>query len=102
MLQSPRGGGRRKRALFASAAAVFGAAAVIAQAAVASPVRPPVVPDSIAVPAGNVAYLVGHATGTQNYTCQSNGTWSSATPEATLTGQNQHVFVAHHFAGPTW
>src|SRR5439155_21554593 len=98
MLQSPRGGSRRERALLASAVAVLGAAGVIAQAAVASPVTPPAVPDSIAVPAGNVAYLVGHATGTQNYTCQSNGTWpSSSTPDAILTGQNEHVFVAHHF-----
>src|SRR3954454_20398747 len=102
MFQSPRGGGRRRRALLATAVAALGAAGVMGQAALASPAQPPVVPDSIAVPAGNVASLVGHATRTQNYTVLARGTGSAATPEAILTGQNEHVFVAHHFAGPTW
>ena len=31
---------------------------------------PPNVPSTIAVPAGNVPFLLGHATGTQNYACR--------------------------------
>ena len=50
---------------------------------------PPSVPGKIAVPAGNHAYLVGHAGGSQGYTClptAAGGTaWSpTARPEATL------------------
>jgi hypothetical protein len=52
-------------------------------------VTPPSVPDTIAVQAGNSPYLVGHAVGSQGYTClptSSGGTaWNpSARPEATL------------------
>ena len=54
----------------------------------------------IAAPAGNEVFLVGHATGTQNYTCNSTGSWGSPVPEADLVTDNgQHI---HHFAGPTW
>jgi hypothetical protein len=50
---------------------------------------PPSVPGKIAVPAGNHAYLVGHASGSQGYTClptDAGGTaWNpTARPEATL------------------
>jgi len=52
-------------------------------------VVPPTTPDTIAVPAGNSAYLVGHAFGSQGYTCLPTSTggtaWNpSARPEATL------------------
>src|SRR6266853_2946582 len=52
-------------------------------------VTPPPVPDTIAVPAGNSAHLVGHAFGSQGYTCLPTSTggtaWNpSARPEATL------------------
>jgi hypothetical protein len=52
-------------------------------------VTPPTTPDTIAVPAGNSAYLVGHAFGSQGYTCLPTSTggtaWNpSARPEATL------------------
>ena len=52
-------------------------------------VAPPVVPDTIAVPVGNSAYLVGHAFGSQGYTCLPTATggaaWNpTARPEATL------------------
>src|SRR6266496_1930486 len=52
-------------------------------------VTPPPTPDTIAVPAGNSAYLVGHARGSQGYTCLPTSTggtaWNpSARPEATL------------------
>jgi hypothetical protein len=52
-------------------------------------VTPPTTPDDIAVPEGNSAYLVGHARGSQGYTCLPTSTggtaWNpSASPEATL------------------
>jgi hypothetical protein len=52
-------------------------------------VTPPTTPDTIAVPAGNHAYLVGHAFGSQGYTCLPTATggtaWNpTARPEATL------------------
>src|SRR5207244_10509773 len=55
----------------------------------AAQVTPPVTPGTIAVPAGNSAYLVGHAFGSQGYTCLPTSTggtaWNpSARPEATL------------------
>jgi hypothetical protein len=55
----------------------------------AAQVTPPPTPDTIAVPAGNSAYLVGHASGSQGYTCLPTSTGGSAwnptaRPEATL------------------
>ena len=55
----------------------------------AAQVTPPTTPDTIAVPAGNSAYLVGHAFGSQGYTCLPTSTggtaWNpTARPEATL------------------
>jgi uncharacterized protein DUF3455 len=55
----------------------------------AAQVTAPPVPDTIAVQEGNTAYLVGHAFGSQGYTClptPTGGTaWSpAARPEATL------------------
>jgi hypothetical protein len=52
-------------------------------------VTPPTTPDTIAVPAGNSPYLVGHAFGSQGYTCLPTSTggtaWNpTARPEATL------------------
>ena len=73
---------------------LFGAALVLACAFgtvthAAAQVTPPPVPDTIAVPAGNSAYLVGHAFGSQCYTCLPTSTgdpaWNpTARPEATL------------------
>lgn len=69
--------------------------------ALARHVVPPPVPAALQVPAGNIPYLVGHATGTQNYTCLAGGIWSAAVPRAILVGDNGHQ-IATHFAGPTW
>src|SRR5437870_2916614 len=73
---------------------LFGAALLLACAfgtvtLAAAQVTPPPTPDTIAVPAGNSAYLVGHAYGSQGYTCLPTSTggtaWNpSARPEATL------------------
>ena len=56
----------------------------------AAQVTPPATPDKITAPAGNTAYLVGHAFGTQGYVCLPTSTgatsWTvnAARPEATL------------------
>ena len=73
---------------------LFGAALVLACAfgtvtLAAAQVTPPPTPDLIAVPKGNSPYLVGHARGSQGYTCLPTNTggtaWNpTARPEATL------------------
>jgi len=68
-------------------------------------VTPPAVPAALQVPAGNTAYLVGHATGVQIYTCEPKGAsfgWSPAIPAALLLTNDGTVI--HHYAttGPTW
>jgi hypothetical protein len=75
------------RRLFAAALVLACAFSTVTHAA--AQVTPPPVPDAIAVPAGNSAYLVGHAFGSQGYTClpTSDGSpaWNpTARPEATL------------------
>jgi hypothetical protein len=69
-------------------ALVLAFAFTLVGAAVAQ-VTPPQTPDTIAVPTGNAAYLVGHAFGSQGYTCLPTATggtaWNpTARPEATL------------------
>ena len=69
----------------------------------ASP-APPSVPAAIRVPAGHVPFLLGHATGTQNYTCQQTSTgfaWTLVAPAAKLVDEQGKEIVTH-FAGPTW
>jgi hypothetical protein len=69
------------------------------------------VPTSIAVPAGEVAFLQGHAIGTEDYDCLPAGlgfAWSLFTPEATLfnvpsgdlaaPGADKQV-ITHYFSG---
>src|SRR6266705_2258344 len=77
----------------ASARILFAAALVLAcevgtVTGAAAQVTPPTTPTDIAVPAGNSPFLVGHAYGSQGYTClpTSTGTaWNpTARPEATL------------------
>src|SRR5262249_5414820 len=49
-------------------------------------------------------FLVGHATGTQNYTCQltANGyAWTLVAPAATLVDDTGKQIMTH-YAGPTW
>jgi len=72
--------------------------------AFAANVTPPPMPTKIQAPAGHVPYVVGHATGTQNYTCQlsPNGyAWTLVAPAATLVGDNGQVLTTH-YGGPTW
>jgi hypothetical protein len=77
----------RVRSLFAAALMLACAFGTVSHAA--AQVTPPPTPDLIAVPAGNSAYLVGHAFGSQGYTCLPTSTggaaWNpTARPEATL------------------
>ncbi|MFN8636105.1 MAG: DUF3455 domain-containing protein [Chloroflexota bacterium] len=72
--------------------------------AFAANVTPPSVPARIQAPAGNVPFLKGHATGTQNYTCQQTSTsyaWTLVAPAATLVDEHGKQIVTH-YAGPTW
>jgi hypothetical protein len=62
---------------------------------------PPDVPPAIEVPAGNRVFLVVHAIGTQNYTCNGSGAWGPAVPSANLFDKNGRL-VGTHFGGPTW
>jgi hypothetical protein len=83
----------------------FGAANAAAQI-----VTPPTTPPLITPPAGNSAFLEGHATGTQGYVClptspgASTASWTvnGARPEATLFqsffGQNFQIIT--HFLSP--
>lgn len=73
-------------------------------------VTPPPTPTLITPPAGNAAFLLGHALGTQGYVClpteagASTASWTvnSARPEATLfqTFFDQDVQIVTHFLSP--
>jgi hypothetical protein len=65
---------------------------------------PPQVPTAIKVPAGNVAFLLGHATGTQNYECRLSGAsyaWTLVAPQATLVDDKGKQIITH-YGGPSW
>ena len=79
-------------------AAVFMAG--MPQPAHAEHVTPPDVPDRL-VPTGATAFLIGHATGTQNYVCVPSGAgfkFVLFTPEATLFGDNEKQVITHYFS----
>jgi len=71
-------------------------------------ITPPPVPANIQVPAGNTAFLVGHAIGTQNYiclpcsglkTCPTSGVaYALFTPEATLSNDAGRQLITHFFS----
>lgn len=92
------------RSLVTASLALVCALGTVATAA-AQNVTPPTTPTAITPPVGNTAFLVGHALGTQGYTCLPTSTggtaWSaSARPEATLfaTFFGQPVQIITHFA----
>jgi hypothetical protein len=63
-------------------------------------VTPPPVPTDLKVEAGNKPFLVGHATGTQNYICLPSGTgfkFALFTPQATLFDRDEQV-TTHYFS----
>jgi hypothetical protein len=90
------------------AAASLAAVSVLSLSqASAEPVTPPPVPDNIRIPAGNKAFLVGHALGTQNYSCLPAGVdaagnpryaWTLFTPQATLFAHNLKEITTHYFS----
>ena len=95
----------RVRPLFV-AVLVLGLAFGTVASAVAQNVVPPPTPTAITPPAGNSAYLVGHAQGTQGYVCLPTSTggtsWTinAARPEATLFAKffGQDIQIITHFA----
>lgn len=81
----------RVQRLFVAALAL-GCACATVTAAQAQNITPPTTPAKITPPEGNIAFMVGHAFGTQGYTClptptdPSVASWTvkGARPEATL------------------
>ncbi|MBI3798661.1 MAG: DUF3455 domain-containing protein [Deltaproteobacteria bacterium] len=85
---------------------------LLPQPARAHRVTPPPVPAAIQVPAGNKAFLEGHAVGTQNYIClpcpnpitptamcpASGFAWTLFTPEATLFTDADKQVTTHFFS----
>ena len=101
---NPRSGGT---ASIAAATAAFAISIVSLSLAHAEPVNPPPVPANIQIPAGNRAFLVGHALGTQNYSCLPAGVdaagnprfaWTLFTPQATLFAHNLKEVTTHYFS----
>src|SRR6476619_730369 len=71
------------------------------QAAHANQVTPPNVPNQLKILDGSKAFLVGHATGTQNYVCLPKGTgfaYVLFTPEATLVDDHGKQIITHYFS----
>jgi hypothetical protein len=74
--------------------------------AAAQKVMPPNTPEAITPPAGNSAFLVGHAVGTQGYVCLPTSTGASWTvngsrPEAILSARrSRQDFEITHFLSP--
>ena len=82
-------------------ATALAVATVAAPPAHADRVTPPDMPNDIQVPAGNKAFLVGHAVGTQNYICLPSGAgfkFVLFTPEATLFADNERQVITHFFS----
>ena len=78
-------------------------AVALPEPAHAQTVTPPPVPAGLEVEAGNEAFLVGHATGTQNYVCQPSPSigrvaWSLFTPQATLFNDEGEQIITHFFS----
>jgi plastocyanin len=99
---------RPARALAGSAvAAVLRLSALLPGLAHAQVASPPRVPAAVQVPPGNVLFLLGHATGTQDYACQPSSSapagyaWTLVAPAAMLV-DDKGAPILTHFAGPTW
>jgi hypothetical protein len=92
-----------RQILFIACATALAVAFTVArpQPAHAADVTPPQVPANIEVPAGNTAFLVGHAVGTQNYICLPSGsgvTFTLFTPQATLFDDFKEQVITHFFS----
>jgi hypothetical protein len=63
--------------------------------------KPPAVPSTIQVPAGNKAFLKGAAVGTQDYICLPSGSgfaWTFFGPQATLFDEHDQQIITHFFS----
>jgi len=95
-----------RRILSAACAAALAAtlAAALPQAALAQKIVVPPIPGNLALPDGNNPYLVGHATGTQNYVCVPSAASATGvayalfTPEATLFNEDLKQVTTHFFS----
>jgi len=89
----------RRIMLIACATALVVAFTVsLPQPAHADHVTPPPVPANIQVPAGNKAFLEGHAVGTQDYICLPSGSgfaWTFFGPQATLFNDDDKQVITH-------
>ena len=91
----------RTAPLACTLALAFAAALSPARPARAERIEPPPVPTGLEVEAGSRPFLVGHASGTQNYVCLPSGdgfAWTLFTPEATLFDGNGRQLVTHFFS----
>jgi Protein of unknown function (DUF3455) len=85
---------------YAAALAVTLAVA-LTRPAHADEITVPPVPDNLHIDAGNTVFLVGHATGTQNYICLPSGTgfkYTLFTPQATLFSGGNKQIITHYFS----
>src|SRR6266705_5677047 len=96
----------RVRSLYMASLVLACAFGTVTNAA-AQKITPPTTPTLITPPAGNSAFLLGHAVGTQGYVCLPKGTGASwtvnnARPEATLFTSffGQDFQIITHFLSP--
>ncbi len=84
-------------AIVAAAALVF----ALVKPALADTITVPAVPDNLKITDGAKVFLVGHATGTQNYICLPSGSgfaFQLFTPQATLSDEKQDQIITHFFS----
>jgi uncharacterized protein DUF3455 len=89
---------RRRRTTLITAAIVVLTLAIAAPHAAGPVIVTPPVPTDLVVPAGNTAFLIGHAQGTQNYVCLPKGSgfaWTLFGPQATLFDGNGNQQITH-------
>jgi hypothetical protein len=104
---------RRIRLMACATALAVAFTVSLPQLADADRVTPPPLPANIQVPAGNKAFLEGHAVGTQNYICVpcpnpatpmsmcpniSGFSWILFTPQAILFKDNNRQVITHFFS----
>ena len=90
-----------RRILPIACATALAVAFAVSLPAHAGQVTPPPVPPDLKVDAGNHAFLVGHAFGTQNYVCAPSATgvaYVLFTPEATLFNDDGDQLITHFFS----
>lgn len=95
--QMPQTTSRRRWTTFI--AALIGAClAVLPPGLSAHDITPPPVPTNLRVPAGHRPFLLGYATGTQNYVCLPSSSgfgWTPFGPQATLFDDDERQIITH-------